>query len=321
MRRNIFSKIPDTMDTTENYESLYKKHNRGLIDLDISIQRGEVWDIDTQKSFVKSFYNGAVKATIIFNAVENDEGKIVWRCIDGKQRLTTLLKFRKNELSATLERKEVSFSELSDEQREKFCVTRKLIVSVFQNASKEVESLIFRLNQNGKPLTRDEKTNGSGCPLVQTCNKIMKHLPVGIFGSERMKYLTPIFRTIELCVKVTKEGTNIGDLNFCDVNDCHEWAIAARITPDQEKRLKKVAKRLTKFLEREKPIKEKKTITLILLMHALYVEEDNLYHLENEDRTNRIREFRKLVEEILPSNKSGYTKNVLEAHIATIEEL
>jgi hypothetical protein len=67
------------------------------IKLDPIYQRGDVWSDRMRSDFIDSVLRGIIPSNIIFNK-EYTDGKELLTCIDGKQRLTTLIMFRNNKI-------------------------------------------------------------------------------------------------------------------------------------------------------------------------------------------------------------------------------
>ncbi|KAF9039175.1 hypothetical protein BJ165DRAFT_1496577 [Panaeolus papilionaceus] len=70
----------------------------GRIDVNPEYQRGVVWSDTKQGGFIDSLLNNYHTPSIVLAKGYNDDGMDVWRCIDGKQRLTSLFRFLHGEI-------------------------------------------------------------------------------------------------------------------------------------------------------------------------------------------------------------------------------
>ena len=79
----------------------YREYPNGL-DLDPDFQRGHVWTEDQQRAYVEfCLMGGRGSKTLLFNSVNFNRGSAepeVIELVDGKQRLTAVLRFLHNEL-------------------------------------------------------------------------------------------------------------------------------------------------------------------------------------------------------------------------------
>ena len=65
--------------------------------LDPTYQRGDVWTERMRSDFIDSILSGIIPSNVIFNK-EYKDGKELLTCIDGKQRITTILWFRESKI-------------------------------------------------------------------------------------------------------------------------------------------------------------------------------------------------------------------------------
>ena len=88
------------VSTLTNIEisTLYTQISEDKFDLDAPYQRDIVWDASKQSLFINSILKGIVPSPLIFASYNNS--KVV---IDGKQRITSIIRFRRNEISVELD--------------------------------------------------------------------------------------------------------------------------------------------------------------------------------------------------------------------------
>jgi len=70
---------------------LFRDVHQGLIDLSPPYQRDVVWPDSKQIMLIDSLWRNYHIPPIIFAVVRDDDGEQIKRCVDGKQRLTSVL--------------------------------------------------------------------------------------------------------------------------------------------------------------------------------------------------------------------------------------
>lgn len=153
---------------------LIKELESKNLDLNPLYQRDIVWDQDMQIKFIDSIIRGYVPNNIIIN---KSDGK--WICIDGKQRLTSILKFKNNEIPHIIEADDpedteyVFYSDIPDkinadypeeqirimtpDERQLKFNDRQVPMAYYSNISYETQADIFNRIQYGKVATNGEK--------------------------------------------------------------------------------------------------------------------------------------------------------------------
>ena len=158
--------VKQTWSITEIYQKI---KSEDLI-LDPDYQRNEVWDISKQVSFIESLFMEIMIPPIY--VVEVPSGDVLERkkyeVVDGKQRLSTINRFVKNELK--LDRKYLeyygdlyhgkSFNDLYEHYSEKVNQVLSSILDIYvitSNSPAETKYDIFaRLNKGAEPLKVNE---------------------------------------------------------------------------------------------------------------------------------------------------------------------
>lgn len=191
----------DSDATHENVDSLMiNLENKGKLKiiLDADYQRDIVWGDEQMSCFINSVIKGIVPSAILFNREEN--GNRI--CMDGKQRLTSLMRFIKNEIPVTLEKegndgreehtyyyertpedeKDDSIGILPENIKVEF-LNRKIPIICYKYLSYVDQIDIFNRIQNGKPLEMgeiipsiisDKKVNKELVELCEECKPFFK---------------------------------------------------------------------------------------------------------------------------------------------------
>ncbi|KAI9312960.1 hypothetical protein BX666DRAFT_2124516 [Dichotomocladium elegans] len=166
-------------------EDLIKKES---ISLEAPYQRDIVWHKSKMCSLIDSIMNNYYIPPLVF-AVRKIRNRSVRVCIDGKQRLTSVMKFMNNEIpyievvdgvrheyyySARNDR-ESTFTEnreyLSKSAREQFNAVEFVCVE-YVNLDLQAETEIFARVQLGVPLTAAEKLKANLSPSAGFCEKL-----------------------------------------------------------------------------------------------------------------------------------------------------
>jgi hypothetical protein len=135
--------------------------------LDTMYQRNYVWNNEQQNSFIISVFKNMLSVPIIFNKKDGEK-----RCIDGKQRLTTIVEYMDGKFPLKLHNektdeideyyfkkdyipKDSDAKFLSNEERELFN-DRTLSITNYKNLSYKQEVDLFRSHNTGAPVKEGE---------------------------------------------------------------------------------------------------------------------------------------------------------------------
>lgn len=77
----------------KSVSTIITEYNNKQIDLNAKYQRDIVWKNDKKSAFVNSVFKGIIPNNLIFN---HDQENHIYICVDGKQRITSLLEFSTN---------------------------------------------------------------------------------------------------------------------------------------------------------------------------------------------------------------------------------
>jgi hypothetical protein len=78
-------------------DSLLREIQSKNLELNPTYQRGVIWNGTMQSNFIDSIISGIVPNNLIFNKEYSDD-RMLLTCIDGKQRITSIIKFKNNEI-------------------------------------------------------------------------------------------------------------------------------------------------------------------------------------------------------------------------------
>jgi len=157
-------------------ETLQKLDEEGKIIYNTEFQRGEVWDISRKQKLIDSILRGYNINTIFLRQL--NDGK--YECLDGQQRLKTILKeFLKNKFPISPKftpefKRETWFNELPDSLKSKI-KSYIIYAIIFYTTDDEETCKIFLRLQEGLPLNSAEKLNAMIGFLRNEIVELSKH--------------------------------------------------------------------------------------------------------------------------------------------------
>jgi len=168
-------KIETPQLNSQQVSSIYdqiKKNSSSKIILDPPYQRDNVWRGKDKCDFIDSLYHGIIPTNIIINENQDDNEKV---CIDGKQRMTSIIEFISNKICVTLNNNDgveehIYYDRVPDEDeqiekhnyriftnRERSVFNgRQIPVVAYKNLSYEMQVDIFNRIQKGVNLSAGE---------------------------------------------------------------------------------------------------------------------------------------------------------------------
>lgn len=175
-----------------------------------------VWSLDRQQLFIDSLLNGYDVPKIYLHDLRGQHPTRVYALVDGKQRVTTIWRFLRDEfpLSPRFKVEEANlppelppgtppplagmrFSEMDPAWREVLERTY-LSVVLIQNATEEdIEELFSRLN-NGEPLNAAEKRNARGGDMARLIRELAKRP----FFTERLRFSNARYHHLDLAARL-----------------------------------------------------------------------------------------------------------------------
>lgn len=193
---NILSRETNTITVANFWENyLLNKY-----DFDPAYQRRSVWSDEKQSFFIDSILkNFPMPPIFLHQKIDDDTGKTKYDIIDGKQRLTSIIRFLKNEIPASDEFENspfydeniagVYFKDLDEKNLNEYKkrLWRYVVpIEYIDTSNKNVIDNIFdRLNRNGEPLNGQElrKSVYHGSELLSLVEKISE----GPFWKDRLE--------------------------------------------------------------------------------------------------------------------------------------
>jgi len=144
--------------TNIEISTLFTQVGENKFDLDAPYQRDIVWDSPKQSLFINSIMKGIVPSPLIFVSNEDNGIRTV---IDGKQRITSIVRFKRNEIPVHMDSETLYYDTipldssirkdariLNDRERNRFNNTNLNCVT-YQDISYEDQLLIFNRIQHG----------------------------------------------------------------------------------------------------------------------------------------------------------------------------
>ncbi|MEO6350899.1 MAG: DUF262 domain-containing protein [Candidatus Limnocylindrales bacterium] len=208
---------------------------RSSIEENAPYQReGAVWSVSQQQLFIDSLLNGYDVPKIYLHDLRGKHRTKVYAIVDGKQRLTTIWRFLRDELPLASDYRTIEenipdeargvgvapganqrFSELDPTWQQVLAGTY-LSVVLIQNATlADIEDLFSRLN-NGEPLNAAEKHNAIGGSMAQLAREVARHpfftdrLP---YGNERHQHFDLATKILLLESAARQDGSAVPDLH------------------------------------------------------------------------------------------------------------
>ena len=137
--------------------------NNTKITLNPPYQRNSVWELEQKQGFIDSLLHGINSHHIIFNIDEN--GDCI--CMDGKQRITTLVEYCRNEFPVVIDDINYYYDKIPENKKDDNTQILQLIdkknfdrfpmsIDEYENLTYEDQVNIFHRIQMGKHLTRGE---------------------------------------------------------------------------------------------------------------------------------------------------------------------
>lgn len=136
-------------------------YNRQLLDLDPPYQRRSVWNQDYKDYFIDTVLNGYPSPAIFIYEEITPEGVSKVSIVDGKQRLSTLFQFAKNEFpvyeQSTIQRlRDKLFRDLETEDKQKFWKYQFAIEYLPSSDEQVIGNIFDRINRNVSKLKSQE---------------------------------------------------------------------------------------------------------------------------------------------------------------------
>ena len=212
----FFNEYASTQFSCQNkprtIQYFFHGNQNNTINLDPSYQRGEVWCNTGKIDLINSLLHGISLPPIILNQHGKSQQFDV---IDGKQRLTTIIGFMKNEFPIELNSTKIYFSKIPSDMtsnckifdsnfQENFKNT-EVSTTIYESLSEKEQRTIFEKINYGTPLKDGEKLKGSNSKGIYLLEKLIdkynhKLFQIGI-KNERDSYYLKVGAIIALACK------------------------------------------------------------------------------------------------------------------------
>ncbi|UZJ56424.1 hypothetical protein CBS101457_005744 [Exobasidium rhododendri] len=180
---NFGDRLTPPRATTYSCSSLLAWIKSGKIDLEAEYQRDVVWSDKKQSALLDSIYRNWYVPPVLFSlrSVRNEDGELeeVRVCIDGKQRLTSIAKFMRNEIPIYEPRTNRAFYYksspkcLSQSKRDAFAQIQINCVE-YNELNDDTEHEMFQRVQLGMQLSQGEKLAAKKGPWTDFSRELIK---------------------------------------------------------------------------------------------------------------------------------------------------
>jgi uncharacterized protein with ParB-like and HNH nuclease domain len=170
-----------------NIASFWEGYSLNKFNFDPPYQRDSVWNEEKQSFFIDSILrNYPIPPIFLHQKIDTETGKIMFEVVDGKQRLTAIVKFIEGVIASSSEDDDdqltgVFFQDLSkpelSEVKKHFWRYQMPVEYIDTENSKTIDSIFDRLNRNGEKLNGQELRNAKfhGSEFYGKINEIAEH--------------------------------------------------------------------------------------------------------------------------------------------------
>ena len=161
-QKSIFTRLVDTTVALSNINTIIYHHREDEIYFDETYQRDYVWSTIEQQQLLQAIFTQSPIDSIAVVINERESTKY-FEIVDGRQRITTILKFVDNEIPFIVNDKEIFFKDLSAIDKKMFGSTRLPsvnLVSFEKNgvvSYKDKINYFYKKNFSGVPQSTDHK--------------------------------------------------------------------------------------------------------------------------------------------------------------------
>ncbi|KAF9495509.1 hypothetical protein BDN71DRAFT_1495815 [Pleurotus eryngii] len=190
--RTVSSDLPEPRQKRFPTESIFMAKLNKRIDLDPPYQRDIVWTRSQQSYFIHSLMHNYGSGQILFavdKVLRGNQWVVVKTCIDGKQRLTSIILFMKGELDCKDPKTMESIwykadpndpsqrtRKVLDEESRITWNEKQVWCSEYENLSDAQQRELFQRVQEGVPLTWPETLKAIGTPRAQFVNTLKERI-------------------------------------------------------------------------------------------------------------------------------------------------
>jgi hypothetical protein len=154
----------DRFDRTPNTQQagwFVDLHSAGLLDLDPPYQRRSIWNLEFRQFFIDSVIRNYPTQAVFVEIIVDPDRPTTYRVIDGKQRLTSLMMFLKDEFPTPdsltdLSLADAYYSDLPPDTKRKLLSYKFTVENIQDARPTELNEVFDRLNRNVARLNRQE---------------------------------------------------------------------------------------------------------------------------------------------------------------------
>lgn len=203
-------------------------YRNGQLDLNPSYQRRSVWTLKDRKFFLDTiFRNYPSPAIFLHKEVNAGEGRLTYHVVDGKQRLETIIRFTKNDITMDkefgdekLNGKKWKNIEIDSDLKTRFSNYVMPIEFIGVVDGNYVNEVFDRLNRNSRKLERQElrhaKYDGWFINVAETESEKEEWEDFGIVTRARVKRMRDVQFISELLTVVFKNRIDGFDQDYID---------------------------------------------------------------------------------------------------------
>ncbi|QXE86376.1 DUF262 domain-containing protein [Geomonas nitrogeniifigens] len=216
--------------TTQDISWFLDLNRNDQLDLDPPYQRRSVWTPKDRRFFLDTVFRGYPSPSIFLHKV-SDGGNTIYRVVDGKQRLETILLFISNKLSIDKEFGDIRLSgkkwkDISKDQDLAKAFWDYVLPVEFINvdvSSNFVNEVFDRLNRNSRKLVEQElrhaKYDGWFITFVEREAEELEWKELGVVTTSRAKRMKDVQFLSELLIVILK-----GDISGFDQNEIDDFS-------------------------------------------------------------------------------------------------
>lgn len=182
------------------------------------MQRNSVWTEKDQSELIESLIRGIPIPPIYINTYSNEDGKIIWEVLDGRQRLTALVDFFRNNLVKINSNLPKKYECLENYTYKDILKANKLFAGKFisiqlpvislDGAPKDLKKEFFqKLNKGGKTLTAGELAHSSLNPANKYMVQLMdtEFYKKNVHTTGRFAQFVPVSRVLHFMLQAIQK--------------------------------------------------------------------------------------------------------------------
>ena len=199
--------------TQQDISWILDQMDSGKLNLDPPYQRRSVWSPTDKRYFIDTILNNYPAPPIFLHKTLDEDGRASYHVVDGKQRLQTIIEFRKNRIRIPNDFSDVSlqkkrWDDLEDATRQRFW-NYVLIVEMLPNVNDaEIRNIFDRFNRNSRKLVPQEmrhaKYDGWFINFVEGEEEKTEWKTFGVVTPARIKRMADVQFISELCAVILK---------------------------------------------------------------------------------------------------------------------